>query len=407
MTFYSFPHITRIEPVLEAIKDSDDFRVTEKEGGYKVINYNLASSTTFPQINPDQWYDVSTKDYHNAIRRECRGLIFDADGNLIRRAYHKFFNLGEREETMVENVNFSEPHCVLEKIDGSMVTPLWLPDDSTGEPHLRLATKAGITDVSMEAEVFISDKPWYKEFMRLAHEQNLCPIFEYVSPETRIVIRHKEPNLILTAIRNMITGDYFPYYLLRVNGLHANIPVVERIYNSIDNVDRYVSELERQSDTEGVVIRFDSGHMVKVKTLWYVAIHRAKDNLLHEKRVIELILNEKADDVLPFLDHDDRIRLEEYQEKLVTGLHNTIDLIRDHYYPKAKSGTRKDFALGLSKEIPWAYSNVIFSCWEKDREAIEETVIENVKRSLTSQAKIDATRHLWGNAVWSYKGVEE
>lgn len=223
--FYTFPHITRIEPVLKAIEGSDDFRVTEKEGGYKVINYNLASSTTFPQViyrKQDKCsltldYDTDIVTWNNTVRRECRGLIFDKDGNLIRRGYHKFFNLGEREETLIENIDFSKPHCVLEKIDGSMVTPLWLPDDSTGEPHLRLATKAGITDVSMEAEYFIADKPNYKEFMRVCHEQGLCPIFEYVSPSTRIVINHKEPNLILTAIRNIISGDYMPYYLLRAN----------------------------------------------------------------------------------------------------------------------------------------------------------------------------------------------
>ena len=110
--FYQFPHITRIEPVLEAIKDSDDFRVTEKDGGYKVINYNLASSTTFPpfmktfdDLTDDQIKRGLTDDFglliaadiglqanmKSAIRRECRGLIFDADGNLISSSLSQVF----------------------------------------------------------------------------------------------------------------------------------------------------------------------------------------------------------------------------------------------------------------------------------------------------------------------------
>ena len=421
--FYKFPQITRIEPVLEAIKGSDDFRVTEKEG-YKVINYNLASSSTFPQVvksdEPFVWTN-STPDgayahaispdqdlWNASVRRECRGLIFGNDGNLIRRAYHKFFNLNEREETLIDLVDFSSSHIILEKIDGSMVTPLFLPDETRGTAHLRLATKAGITDVSMEAEVFISDKPWYKEFMTLCYAQGLMPIFEYVSPETRIVINHKEPNLILTAIRNQITGEYQDYTTMRVNALHWNIPLVNFVYSSSQRMsDEYMKDLETSSDTEGIVIRFNNGHMLKIKTLWYVAIHRAKDNLLHEKRVVELILEDKVDDVLGFLDPEDRDRLDSYRTSFVNGLDASIKLLRDHYYPKAKSMSRKDFALGLGKEIPWSYTSIIFNCWDKSKDEIETEIMNTLRKSLTSQAKIDNTRHLWGNAVWNFKVLHE
>lgn len=417
--FYQFPHISRIEQVLEAIKNSDDFRVTQKDG-YQVIQYNLANSTTFPQIKPGlesfkEWKDIGggyattvtipRDEVSLAIRRECRGLIFDNNGNLIRRAFHKFFNLNEREETLIENVDFNEPHVILEKLDGSMITPLFLPDSSTGKPHLRLATKAGITDVAMEAEVFIATKPHYKQFMEHAYNEGYTPIFEYISPDTQIVIRHKEPNLILTAIRNNLTGEYLEPAALRVNALRNNIPLVNTIGTFCD--EQFIDDLERKSDTEGIVIRFYNGHMIKVKTFWYLAIHRAKDNLLYEKRVIELILEEKVDDVLPFLSIEDKTYLEEYRDKFVSGLNETITLLSKHYYPRAKRGTRKEFALGMAKELPGCYASVVFSCWESGAEEIEPTVREMIKNALTSQTKIDKIRSLFGNVQWKYRAKLE
>jgi RNA ligase len=70
--------------------------------------------TTFPRV-------ISACD---AIRRECRGLVFDKNGWILARRFHKFFNLNEREETLARNVDFSKPHSVLAKIDGSMISPV-------------------------------------------------------------------------------------------------------------------------------------------------------------------------------------------------------------------------------------------------------------------------------------------
>ena len=108
--FYKFPEINHIIDVLPHIEGRNEFRIFDKEW-YKVINYVVAFEETF------QWDDNDP--VGSAIRRECRGLVFDtATGNLISHPYHKFFNVGEREETQVNKVNLYEPHVVLEKLDG-------------------------------------------------------------------------------------------------------------------------------------------------------------------------------------------------------------------------------------------------------------------------------------------------
>lgn len=90
--------------------------------------------------------------------RECRGLLFHKDtGELLARRYHKFFNIGESEETSQTTIDFSRPHVFTEKVDGynrlpcafsdvclhrCMVTPV-----RTGG-QIRLASKNGPTKFS-------------------------------------------------------------------------------------------------------------------------------------------------------------------------------------------------------------------------------------------------------------------
>jgi RNA ligase len=152
MMNYQFPDLNHISDVIPHIEGLDEFRVMQKDW-YTVINYAVAFDDTFS-------LDSEKSHYNMTIRRECRGLIFDtATGQLISRPYHKFFNAGEREETQLNKINLYEPHIVLEKLDGSMIRPI-----PTAE-GFKLATKAGVTDISQQAEAFISDKSNYNTFI--------------------------------------------------------------------------------------------------------------------------------------------------------------------------------------------------------------------------------------------------
>ncbi len=109
MLNYQFPVIKNIDDVLPHIEGRKEFRVLEKDG-YSVINYAVAFDTTFEWDHNDP--------VGSAVRRECRGLVFNQDGGIISRPYNKFFNVGEKEETQLNKVNLYEPHIVLEKLDG-------------------------------------------------------------------------------------------------------------------------------------------------------------------------------------------------------------------------------------------------------------------------------------------------
>jgi RNA ligase len=199
---YQFPIIETIDDILPAIKGRDEFIIADRDD-HLIANYLVNFADTFP--NPAEVNDpVVARNY--AIRRECRGITFDKkSGKIIRRVYHKFFNLNERPETSQNNVDFSQDHVVMTKLDGSMIAPFY------SEGQLRFGTKMGITEVAGPAEKFAYASRNYIDFSRNLIADGYTPIFEWTSRKQKIVIDYPEDNLVLTAVRHMITGEYVPY----------------------------------------------------------------------------------------------------------------------------------------------------------------------------------------------------
>lgn len=191
---YQFPRIQHLNDVLPAIEGLDEFIVATREWG-TVVNYMVSMADTFPDVNNEM----------DAIRRECRGLLFYPDGRIMSRRLHKFFNVNERDETAAHKIDLGKPHVILEKLDGSMITPVYT------EAGIRWGTKMGITQVSLQAEVFVAENPQYQELALWCQENGLTPIFEWVSRKQRIVIDYPEDDLILIAVRDNVTGEYLPY----------------------------------------------------------------------------------------------------------------------------------------------------------------------------------------------------
>jgi len=197
-----FPIIKNISDVLPYIEGRDEFLVADKEG-YRVINYNVMFADTF--LHPEEEDISSVEKITRQIRRECRGLIFDSEsGDIIRRPYHKFKNLNEAPETQDHSVDLSRGHVILEKLDGSMISVF------AHEGKLVWGTKMVAQDFHEMIEQFVKSSDInYEDFCWELINSGHTPIFEWMHPQKRIVIDYgKEPTLTLTAIRDIITGQY-------------------------------------------------------------------------------------------------------------------------------------------------------------------------------------------------------
>jgi RNA ligase len=391
---YDFPHITHINDVLPHIEGKDEFRVMEKDW-YTVINYAIAFEETF------KW--DANDPVGSAVRRECRGLIFDTEtGKLISHPYHKFFNAGEKEETQLNKINLYEPHIVLEKLDGSMIRPIPTPEG------FRLGTKAGITDVAMNAEVFVADKPHYAKFIRSSIACGMTPIFEWVSRKNRIVVDYQEDNLILTAVRDNLSGTYLLHSIIVETGKNYNIPVVQAVDGlAVQNIELFVKQVREWEDDEGVVVRFSSGQMVKIKCDDYVLRHKSKDSISQEKNVIDCILGDAVDDLVPLLAPDDADRLQRFQNAFWAGLEDVAYEMAELFVTgNTKYPDKKDFAVEfVQKEVEPIYAPIMYAM--KGGKGSKEVLIDMIRKSLGSQQKIHNSRWLWGNLDWNHIDTQE
>ena len=99
---YEFPHITNISQVLPVIEGLPEFVVAVKDGGYTVINYNVAFDTTFPPITSEA----------DAIRRECRELKLA--GNELRTRFSALIAQHDSHNLYAPNYRFGSLHgCLL------------------------------------------------------------------------------------------------------------------------------------------------------------------------------------------------------------------------------------------------------------------------------------------------------
>ena len=386
---YDFPLITHINDVLPHISGKDEFRVMEKDW-YTVINYAVSFEETFKWNANDPAGSI--------VRRECRGLIFDTEtGNLISHPYHKFFNAGEKEETQLNKINLYEPHIVLEKLDGSMIRPIPTPEG------FRLGTKMGVTEVAMNAEVFVADKPHYARFIHKCLLMNVTPLFEWVSRKNRIVVDYPTDNLILTGMRYNDTGKYIDYQIMMDYATAWNIPVVKAVDGlAVQNIELFVKQVREWESEEGVVVRFDTGHMVKIKADQYVLRHKSKDSISQEKNVLQTILEDAVDDLVPLLAPEDGERLRSFQGAFWKGLDEVAYEMAELFVKGNKMyPEKKDFAVEfVQKKVEPIYAPIMYAM--KAGKGSKEVLIEQIRKSLGSQPKIDAARWMFGGIDWNY-----
>jgi RNA ligase len=269
--------------------------------------------------------------------------------------------VNERDETLLDKIDWNRPHVILEKLDGSMVSPCRVRN------HIRWMTKMGVTDTSMEAEAFVAKNPKYALVARMAYDRDLTLIFEWCSNKNRIVLDYPDDRLVLTAVRFNDNGKYMPYDELKQLAAGFDIPLVQAWGSTTTKSHDALIDIVRQAEgIEGIVVRFDDGHMVKVKADWYVRIHKVKSLLGQERDVVSLILNNELDDLLPVLPKEDVERVEKFRVKMEERLRNDACIMDQTIRYTRSTMDRKTFALEASSQINPVIRGMIFQFWDKE-----------------------------------------
>jgi RNA ligase len=163
-----------------------------------------------------------------------------------------------------------------------------------------------------------------------------------------------------------------------------------------------VKQIREWESDEGVVVRFDTGHMVKVKADDYVLRHRSKEAINQEKNVLQTILEDAVDDLVPLLTPEDGERIQRFQRAFWKGLDEVACEMAELFVEGNKMyPEKKDFAVEfVQKKVEPIYAPIMYAM--KGGKGSKEVLIDMIGKSLGSQPKIDAARWMFGNINWNY-----
>lgn len=368
---------------LRVIQEKPEFKV-RVANGVAVIDYVVTAKDTFKGADPTE----------EQILKNLRGTAFDTyTGKIISLPFQKFHNLGECDGYMPDQINWENEHIALLKMDGSMIRPI--PYKSGWQ----LATRAGVTDVSEQATQLLESFPehrrhQYKNFIHNCIQDGKTPIFEFISRENRIVIDYPEPDLVLLAVRDNVTGIYTLDSVLREQ-ISKWYPMIA-IVNSVSD---YTEENVRKwTHAEGVVLAFSNGFRVKIKAEDYVRKHKARDTMTKEKDVLALIFDDKVDDLANVLSEADYQKLHTFEMQVKEAMLNLHTVVyKLSYYYKALS--RKDAAIAILKHHK-PISSLIFK--GLDGKYTLETLAGFLKSFTHTSTDLPALKEILNIPDWSY-----
>ncbi len=397
MMHFPFPLIRHLDEVLPSIRDREEFVVKrDPASGIIVLNYLFQTPETFP--DPKSFEDRVEQNMA-AMRHECRGITFDAkSGDLLVRKYAKFMNVGQTDGYAANRIDWTRQHWILEKLDGSMLTP-FVRRDGVREWH----TKMGATPVATPVAQFVASSGLaYDRFCDMVREQGKTPIFEWCSRRQRIVIDYPDEMLVLTAIRDNLTGEYTVHpEMVALAGAYG-IPAVKALDARVDDVQAFLRDAKNLRDSEGFVVRFDDGSMCKVKGEWYCAIHGTHDKCQFEKDVLALILNDQIDDAKPFMNPDLLTAVDNYTAEMFAGIAAAAQRFEQTVARGREmvGDDKKRFAMEVvnTPDVPSLERGLLFQVWD-GRNAVE--VVKNLLRKHTgTHTKVEEIRPLIGSARW-------
>lgn len=377
-----FPQIKHISDLLPFIEQNPQFRVAPQPNGMTVICYMLQDEDTF--VGENEMY-----------AKECRGITFRADGSVASRTLHKFQNVGENDYTQPYMIPWDRIVRIMDKRDGSMITPVML-DDGT------IVCKTKKTFTSKEAEAateFLHQDPARVQWCADLLLAGFTPTFEWTSPRFPIVLTYDKDELTLLQIRDNELGTY------KTSWTDAQIaacpfPIVQNIIDEFKNApymemgcfaDDIVNwdyderglkhAAETRTGVEGWIVQADDGQMWKVKTKWYCDLHHSV-TFTRWRDVARVVLADQSDDLKAAFAMTGRsIEPILYVERQIK---QTIEPVRDMVQHYAATGretgmTPKDMALNFKdhaqfglimnafrgKEINWMewYEKTFLDTW--------------------------------------------
>ena len=312
---------------------------------------------------------------------QSRGLILDADFNVLCLPFDRFFNFGEVVNHS-EIIDWSKAF-VQEKVDGSLIKIYW-----DGRQYC-IATRGTafaesnvggwdltFKDLVLKALNMTNEEFQVKCLFNLSFDHTyLC---EITAMENRVVTPYKGYTLWHLATRHNISGEYLDSDgILKIGAVKPK----EYTFETSEDCLRVASELPDLQ--EGYVVYQDGTPTCKIKSPAYVAVHHIKSEGLNPKRIAQLVLANEQGEYLTYFGEDYQ-HIEPYE----IAFHRLKCEMVDVYNQFKDLESQKDFALSV-KDYP--YQSILFKARGSNGNVIEafDSMAINFKIQLLEKFKIE------------------
>ena len=310
------------------------------EEGVVLLDYHMIDS---PKMNP--------------IVIECRSLILDTfTFEVVSRKFDRFFNYGEAME-YYHDFDLSRS-VIMEKADGSLIGVY----HHNGKWHISTRGMAfaegehtfGGTFKDKVLNAFGMDEQEFQSIFSVFNK-NLTFVFEYTSPENRVVTKYERPEMVLLgANEGEKEWDYDTMYCNLVAYGVKNIRKV-KTYSASD-MDAVVSLANSLPNLEEGFVIYDpvSSKRMKVKSSLYVVAHsiRGNDPLPTKKNLLRLLFTGELGEFCAYFPEWSE-RASDIQRE-VDNAYRELAIAWDKY---KHLESQKDFALSI-KDVP--YNGILF-----------------------------------------------
>lgn len=245
-----------------------------------MIHQHILNGQVFHLVQPQFIGAKWTQD-----NKVFRSSLWSNDGELVSAGFPKFTNFGENPD------NFPVPKSlnnttIVEKVDGSLL----IVSKYKGQFILRTrgTSDATVLDNGYELEVFKENiLPKIDTTFPMA-TWPVSVLFEWVSPRQKIILNYGEtPDWHLVGV-----VDHSNYYLHSQQTLDTfatGLGVKRPTTYDFPSLEELLSAIETWKGKEGVCIYSKDGQTIhKVKSVWYLALHRMKEEFGSIERLIDV-----------------------------------------------------------------------------------------------------------------------
>lgn len=328
------------------------------------IENNLIVSNKHPEY--DIWIlnyspKVQSKKFWDEYTLSCRGLVIDADGNILARPFQKFKNFEEHDPS---EIDMTQDYDVFEKMDGSLIILFYY------EPRMTwiVASRGSfISEQMLEAEKMFKSISNIDEL-----KTNNTYLFEIIYPENRIVVDYgNKRELVLLTVVETSTGIE-PFYDDLVSQYSKFFTVVKRFDVKINNLND-LKKLE-VNNKEGFVVKFANGFRVKVKFAEYIRLHGILTNVsnltvwehLKNNYDFDALLDRVPDEFYDWLKRTTKVLQSEFNEIERLALKEFVRIYHVNGIGmnpnRTEEENRRDFAM---EAIKTEYRSILFKLYDK------------------------------------------